>query len=90
MFLCHSPNIYAISGLPSEPVGVLLDGNYKLHRVPGKDGAAKYTLFNLIKDIKEKQDLAQKEPAKLKQMRAGLAAWQKSVIKSLNGDDYSK
>jgi len=64
-----------------------IDGRYKLHRYPGK-GIAKYALFDLEKDPKEQRDLSAEEAERVKQMKAALAAWQKSVIGSLKGKDY--
>jgi arylsulfatase A-like enzyme len=66
-----------------------ISGQWKLHRGAGKKGAAAtYRLFNLAEDIREENDLSRKEPARLGRMKAELADWQKSVVKSLNGDDY--
>ena len=66
-----------------------ISGQWKLHRGAGKKGAtAAYSLFNLDEDIREELDLSRKEPARLGRMKAELANWQKSVVKSLNGDDY--
>jgi len=64
-------------------------GNYKLHRRSGKSGQITYALYDLAKDPAEKQNLVDLEPARLKRMKAELEAWQRSVIKSLNGEDYS-
>jgi len=63
-------------------------GNYKLHRRFGKSAQVTYTLFDLLKDPAEKNDLADLEPARLEKMKAQLDTWQRSVIKSLNGEDY--
>jgi arylsulfatase A-like enzyme len=70
-----------------------IDGDWKLHRIAGKGrGRARsrdgYELYNLAKDRKEAFDLIKHEPARAKQMKAALAAWQKSVVASLNGEDY--
>jgi len=65
-----------------------IDGNYKLHRIPKRSGTADYTLFDLAKDPKEKTNLIDLEPARAKRMGSELAAWQRSVVKSLNGEDY--
>jgi len=45
-------------------------------------------LFNLSQDAQEKVDLAPREPARAARMQAELEAWQKSVVRSLNGEDY--
>jgi len=65
-----------------------IDGDYKLHRVPANTGETKYTLFNLAADPEEKNDLSSTHPERLKQMQTALEAWQKSVLQSLNGNDY--
>ena len=59
----------------------LIDGDYKLHRPTG-------ALHNLAKDPVEKVNLAGTEPERVARMTAQLEAWQKSVVRSLNGEDY--
>ena len=64
-------------------------GDWKLHRIPGKAGTSiQYRLFNLRRDFAEKQNLAPVQPERLIRMKTELAAWQKSVLNSLNGGDY--
>ena len=64
-------------------------GDWKLHRIPAKNGKqVNYQLFNLRKDMAEKKDLAAVQPERLTRMKTELAAWQKSVLSSLNGGDY--
>ncbi len=65
-----------------------IDGPYKLHRLPAKSGEVRYALFDLSKDAKEKRDLAEQDPSRVTRMKTELEAWQKSVIRSLNGQDY--
>lgn len=67
---------------------VWLDGNMKLHRKVAKDGTVTYQLFDLAKDEKEYHDLAGSRPKVVATMRKALAGWQRSVVSSLNGDDY--
>lgn len=74
---------YPEDELPGEAAWI--EGDYKLHRK--KDGAAP-ALFNLAADAKEQNDLAAKEPQRVARMRANMEAWQKSVVRSLNGEDY--
>lgn len=66
-----------------------IDGDYKLLKTETKQGAPNYALYHLSQDKAEKQDLSQKEPQRLKQMKAGLKNWQESVVDSLNGKDYA-
>jgi len=65
-----------------------IDGDYKLHRRPGKSGEATYALFDLANDPAEKEDLLARQPTRAERMKADLEAWQKSVLKSLDGEDY--
>ncbi|HEY8504921.1 MAG TPA: sulfatase-like hydrolase/transferase [Gemmataceae bacterium] len=65
------------------------DGDWKLHRIAGRKGAkVRYELYNLAADPQEKQDLAAREPERVRKMKAALEEWQKSVVRSLNGEDY--
>jgi arylsulfatase A-like enzyme len=66
-----------------------ISGDWKLHRVPAKNGTQiNYRLYHLRRDQAEKLDLAAVQPERLVRMKAELAAWQKSVLNSLNGGDY--
>jgi arylsulfatase A-like enzyme len=65
-----------------------IDGDYKLHRREQDGGKVIHALFDLAKDPQEKTDLAALEPDRAARMRSALEAWQKSVVKSLNGGDY--
>ena len=70
-----------------------IEGDYKLHRVPVKKNANEfnYELYHLDKDPSEANNLLKDEAHLAKQfgrMKADLATWQQSVIKSLNGADY--
>jgi arylsulfatase A-like enzyme len=65
-----------------------IDGDYKLHRKAPKSGAVSYALLDVGQDPQEKTDLAGREPGRVERMRTELAAWQKSVARSLNGADY--
>jgi len=84
----------------NDPPGhaALIDGDYKLHRIPQNAGQGRnanapaerfiYKLYNLADDPQEKHDLADQQPERLAAMKAALEAWQQSVIRSLNGEDY--
>jgi arylsulfatase A-like enzyme len=65
-----------------------IDGDYKLHRRSAKGNEATYTLFNLAADAQEKTDLAPRDQDRVARMSGELNAWQKSVVRSLNGQDY--
>ena len=67
-----------------------IDGDWKLHRKAGKSGEASYALYDLAKDAKEKTDVSGQQPQRLERMKADLNAWQKSVVRSLNGEDYPR
>lgn len=77
---------YSESELPGHAAWI--DGSYKLHRIPGELGRFEYLLFDLAKDPEEKNDLIDQEPEQADKMKVALEAWQKSVIRSLNGEDY--
>ncbi|MCP5118130.1 MAG: sulfatase-like hydrolase/transferase [bacterium] len=77
---------YSEDNLPGH--AAWLDGNYKLHRIPAESGPPRYSLFDLAQDPAETTDLIDQEPDRAEKMKAELDAWQKSVIRSLNGEDY--
>ncbi|MEE8451675.1 MAG: N-acetylgalactosamine 6-sulfate sulfatase, partial [Thermoguttaceae bacterium] len=64
------------------------DGDWKLHRIANKQGEAVWELYNLAADPAEETDLAATEDRRVKQMQDQLEAWLKSVVGSLNGNDY--
>lgn len=66
-----------------------LDWPWKLHRIRAKDGTLRHELYNLEADPGEQQDLSAQESARAKAMEARLGEWLVSVIRSLNGKDYS-
>jgi len=67
-----------------------LDWPWKLHRKEKKD--VSFELYDLVKDPMEGTNLAKtiEHQARIKQMQTGLANWQLSVTRSLNGKDYEK
>lgn len=78
---------YPVDRLPGHAAWV--DGDWKLHGIADKAGAkVRFELYHLGKDRTEQTDLAASEPERVRTMRAALAAWQQSVIRSLNGEDY--
>jgi len=63
-----------------------LTGNrYKLHNL----GEDKYELYDLTADAAESKDLADTKPDVVKEMKAQLDTWQKSVQRSLKKEDYA-
>lgn len=67
-----------------------LDWPYKLHRINLKNNEIRFELYNLEEDAEEQNDLSALKPDKVKTMTTQLEKWLKSVICSLNGDDYTK
>jgi arylsulfatase A-like enzyme len=64
------------------------DWPWKLHNINGE----KYELYNLEDDPMETTDLSRdpQHTQRFEQMNKELNAWRKSVIRSLNGKDYTK
>ena len=60
------------------------DNRYKLHKLPGN----KYELYDIPADISEKNDIAAEHPKIVGKMKAELADWQQSVLRSNRGEDY--
>lgn len=67
-----------------------IDGDWKLHRVAGKNGQINWTLYNLADDPAERKNLADGEAERVKTMQAALEEWLRSVVRSLNGEDYAQ
>lgn len=65
-----------------------LEGDFKLHKLPGEKGPT-YELYDLGADPKEETDLAGRDPQRVERMKPALDAWQRSVVGSLNGEDYA-
>ena len=64
-----------------------LDWPWKLHRIERK-GPPRLELYDLARDPKEANDLADAQPQRVAAMRPKLEAWLQSVVRSLNGEDY--
>ena len=64
------------------------DWPWKLHRINGK----KYELYNLADDPMEAMDRSRDsdQQQRLAAMKKELNSWMRSVVQSLNGDDYDK
>jgi len=65
-----------------------LDWPWKLHRIQDKEGNIQWELYQLGKDPMESEDLYGNEPEKAGEMKTGLEAWQRSVVRSMYGLDY--
>jgi len=66
-----------------------IDGDWKLHRMADKAGnKVRFELYNLASDREEKTDLIARQSDRADKMKAALEAWQRSVVGSLNGEDY--
>jgi len=65
-----------------------LDWPWKLHRIQDKNGRVTYELYNLVEDPEEKNNLYQSRPERAESMNTALEDWLKSVVRSLNGEDY--
>jgi len=69
----------------------LVDNRYKLHTSGGGKGkAGGAALYDLIDDPAETKDIASAKPDVVARMKAQLEAWQKSVERSLAGEDYRR
>jgi arylsulfatase A-like enzyme len=78
---------YSTEELPGHAAWI--EDDWKFHRIAGKGGeAVRYELYNLAKDRVEKNDLSAQEVERSRSMKTALENWQKSVIRSLNGEDY--
>jgi arylsulfatase A-like enzyme len=66
-----------------------IDGDWKLHRIAGKQGSITLQLYNLADDPQEEKDVAEEESQRTQQMLRDLEAWLESVTRSLNGEDYA-
>lgn len=66
----------------------LNDWPWKLHRINGQQ----FELYNLLDDPMEAKDLSQDaaHAERLGQMKSELEEWMRSVVRSINGDDYSE
>lgn len=68
----------------------LIDGKYKLHRLGGNANEVAFELYDLEADPAETTDVAAKHPDRVADLSKKLEAWQLSVIRSINGEDYGK
>jgi len=64
-----------------------LDWPWKLHRIENDKGV-KFELYNLEDDPLETKDVGSEQARRVKSMQAQLQRWQRSVVQSLNGEEY--
>jgi arylsulfatase A-like enzyme len=64
-------------------------GDWKLHRMSGKNDKQRLELYNLASDPKETTDVLQQNGDRADEMKSALETWQRSVVASLNGADYA-
>lgn len=78
---------YSESELPGHAAWI--DGDWKLHRIADATGdKVRLELYNLADDRSEEDDVSSAQADRAERMKAALEAWQRSVIGSLNGNDY--
>lgn len=65
-----------------------IDGDWKLHRMPARNGNVRYELYNLRDERAEATDVADANGERVERMKHELEAWQRSVVGSLNGEDF--
>ena len=67
-----------------------MTGEWKLLKIPVRKNRDKFTyqLYHIDTDPAEERDVASWNTERVDTMRAALEAWQKSVVRSLNGRDY--
>ena len=78
---------YSLDAFPGH--SALISGDWKLHRVETKDKPVQWELYKLSDDPQEKHDLAAAQPKQVQTLQQELDAWLKSVVHSLNGEDYA-
>ena len=78
----------AYSGVDLPGHAAWIDGDFKFHRIADEEGSVQYSLFELASDREEQIDLIEQEPERAKRMQVELESWQRSVLRSINGEDY--
>ena len=67
-----------------------LDWPWKIHRIEDLDeGTLTWELYNLENDPEEQNDLIDQQLERAASMKAALEEWQASVVRSMDGADYS-
>jgi arylsulfatase A-like enzyme len=78
---------YSLDQFPGHAAWI--DGDWKLHRKSPRGGSVAWELYNLADDPSEKDDLTGSQEQREHRMRGALDSWLKSVVRSLNGEDYA-
>lgn len=78
----------AYSGVDLPGHAAWIEDDFKFHRIADEAGNIKYSLFELAGDPEEQIDLIAQEPERAKRMQSELESWQRSVLRSINGEDY--
>jgi arylsulfatase A-like enzyme len=79
---------YPLDSFPGH--SALIDGDWKLHRIEGKDSRVTWELYNLATDAAETTNVLDAETNRVVKLRKQLNDWLVSVTNSLNGEDYSR
>ncbi|NNM05333.1 MAG: N-acetylgalactosamine 6-sulfate sulfatase, partial [Gemmatimonadetes bacterium] len=66
-----------------------LDWPWKLHRIENEAEEVVLELYHLGEDPDEANNLLAEQRTRVESMAAELSVWQRSVLQSLNGRDYS-
>jgi arylsulfatase A-like enzyme len=77
---------YSSSEFPGHTA--LIDGDWKLHRIEGKNKKVTWELYNLSNDREEEKDMLEENAAIVAELKPKLQSWLTSVVASLNGEDY--
>ncbi|MCK4749292.1 MAG: sulfatase-like hydrolase/transferase [Bacteroidales bacterium] len=78
--------VHPIDTLPGH--AAWLDWPWKLHRIQVKTGEISWELYNLEEDALESTNLVEVSTEKVAEMKSSLETWQRSVVQSMNGNDY--
>ncbi len=65
-----------------------IDGDWKLHRMEGKQDQVNWELYNLKLDPAETKDVIDQHGKQVERMKSQFKRWLVSVTESLNGADY--
>ncbi|MGQ9729784.1 MAG: sulfatase-like hydrolase/transferase [Candidatus Zipacnadales bacterium] len=65
-----------------------LDWPWKLHRIQNQGEEVRWELYNLVEDPDEIVNRLTQEPGQVTTMANELEEWLRSVVRSLNGEDY--